>query len=574
MFAQANLDSLVSMPYDVMVSDLPDSREKLETGLKSAQKENKTNAQAEILEKLSTVSYLQGELDASLNYAIQSIQLFEELRLPVRVGGMYCGIGYQLKRRDMTKANEYMRIGISILEQHADSAELEAAYNNYGVIKEMENLLDSAEYFYTLSLNLISMRNDSIGIPYSLNHLAGAALLKKEFRKAKQLFDRAYNIRKAKKEAYGILENTIFYGDYFAALHQSDSAIFYYESAINQSHKVGYPFMRQYCYQQLAVVHEANNNTSEALAAQKMYSAIKDSLITEKRTAELAKMETRFETAQKEKENLLLKQQKQEQELVVASQRNWIIGLVSAALIILLLALFILQHNKRIAEAKRDAAIIEEREQGLRSIIQATEDERKRIAKDLHDGIVQSLTGLSLRMQKQAGSITAKATGFSKELNSTRETLDEAIAEVRGISHQMMPRVLSELGLIPAIDDMLQKSLGMTEIVCEFEHHNVENERFKETVEISLYRICQELINNIIKHSEAKAVSVQLLKTKTHLVLIVEDNGKGFRFDDPNNQNGIGLMNISSRAKAIHGEVNYEPSPKQGTVASVRVPIG
>jgi len=573
MFAQASLDSLVCLPYDVMVSDLPDSREKLEVGLRSAQKAHKTNTQAELLEKLSTVSYLQGELDASLNYAIQSIQLFEELELPVRVGGMYCGVGYQLKRRDMTKANEYMRIGISVLEQHADSAELEAAYNNYGVLKEMENLLDSAEYFYTLSLNLVSARNDSIGIPYSLNHLAGAALLKKDFGKAKQLFDRAYNIRKAKKEAYGILENTIFYGDYFAALHQSDSAIFYYESAINQSHKVGYPFLRQYCYQQLAVVHESTNNTSEALAAQKMYSAIKDSLITEKRTAELAKMETRFETAQKEKENLLLKQEKQEQELVVASQQNWIIGLVGAALIIILLGLFILQRNKRMAEAKRDAAIIEEREQGLRSIIQATENERKRIAKDLHDGIVQSLTGLSLKMQKQAGSITARATGFSKELNSTRETLDEAIAEVRGISHQMMPRVLSELGLIPAVDDMLQKSLGMTEIAFEFEHHNVENERFKETVEISLYRICQELVNNIIKHSEAMAVSVQLLKTKTHLVLIVEDNGKGFRVDDPNNQNGIGLMNINSRAQAIHGEVNYEPSPKQGTVASIRVPI-
>ncbi|MGB1317244.1 MAG: sensor histidine kinase, partial [Flavobacteriales bacterium] len=235
--------------------------------------------------------------------------------------------------------------------------------------------------------------------------------------------------------------------------------------------------------------------------------------------------------------------------------------------------LFILQRNKRLAEAKRDAAIIEERERGLRSIIQATEEERKRIAKDLHDGIVQSLTGLSLRLQKQSGSEKAKSAGLDVELISTRSILDESIAEVRGISHQMMPRVLSEMGLIPALDDMLQKSLGLTEIKYDFEHHNIENQRFKETVEISLYRICQELVNNIIKHSEAKAVSVQLLKTKSHLVLVVEDNGKGFTFDDPNNQNGIGLMNITSRAKAIHGEVNYEPSPEQGTVASVRVPL-
>ncbi len=136
-----------------------------------------------------------------------------------------------------------------------------------------------------------------------------------------------------------------------------------------------------------------------------------------------------------------------------------------------------------------------------------------------------------------------------------------------------MPRVLGEMGLIPALADMLEKSLGLTEIKYEFEHHNIGEQRFTESIEISLYRICQELINNIIKHSEARAVSVQLLKTKTHLVLVVEDNGKGFKWNDPNSRNGIGLMNINSRAQAIHGEVNYEPSPQQGTVATIRVPL-
>lgn len=574
-FAQANLDSIVSMPYDEMVSDLSKSGNTLELGLGMASTAENDSAKAEILAKLSTVRYLQGEHEKSLETAIKAIEVFESLELPERVGGVYCAIGYQIKRRDMQKANDYMRLGISILQKHQpNSNALEAGYNNYGVLKEMENQLDSAKHYYTLAFNMAEARNDSIALPYALNHLAGVELLREEFEEAKLLFDRAYTIRKLRGEEYGILENLIFYGDLFKAQNQADSAKLYYKTAINLSYNVGFPYMRQYCYQQLAEVYENSGELNQALAAQKAFTSLKDSLLEKQRTEQLAEMETRFETEKKEKENLILKQETQEQQLVVSRQRNWIFGLAGVAIAILFLGLYILQHNKRIADAKRDAAIIEERERGLRSIIQATEDERKRIAKDLHDGIIQSLTGLSLRLQKQSNSEKAKSAGLDEELNSTRSILDESIAEVRGISHQMMPRVLSEMGLVPALADMLQKSLGLAEINHEFEHHNVEEQRFTESIEISLYRICQELVNNIIKHSEAKAVSVQLLKTRTHLVLVVEDNGKGFEWSDPNSRNGIGLMNINSRAKAIHGEVNYEPSPQQGTVATIRVPLG
>ena len=157
--------------------------------------------------------------------------------------------------------------------------------------------------------------------------------------------------------------------------------------------------------------------------------------------------------------------------------------------------------------------------------------------------------------------------------NESKAMLDDSIAELRNISHQMMPRALSDMGLIPALEDMLDKSLGNTDINYEFEHHKMDGERFAENVEVSLYRICQELVNNIIKHSDAKAVSVQLLKTKSHLVMVVEDNGKGFTFGSEKNRNGIGLMNITSRAKAMNGEVNYQPSPEQGTVATIRIPL-
>lgn len=571
--AQENLDSLVAMPYDVMVSDLPTSKTRLENGLETAIAQTDSLTTAKLKTMLSTVTMLMGDHEASLQHAIDAIHLYEALNEYARAGGIYCGIGYQIKRRELDKGIEYMRRGLKLLEQYPDSMELEPANSNFGVLKEMKGELDSAKFYYNRAYAIALAKKDSIAIPYSLHHLGGVELMQENYDEAKRLFDEGLLIRTLRNDRNGMAESHIFVGEYFKEIGSVDSADYHFNRAILLSYEIGIPYMRQYCYDQMAQMYENAGRNKEALLFYKKYDAVRDSLLQKQRTEQLAEMETRFETTQKEKENLILKQEKQEQELIVSRQQKWIIGLIGAALVILFLSMLVIQRNRSKEAAKRDAAIIEERERGLRSIIQATEDERKRIAKDLHDGIVQSLTGLSLRMQKQSGSVAAKATGLSKEMNATRKTLDEAISEVRGISHQMMPRVLSEMGLVPALDDMLGKSLGMTEIKYEFEHHKVENDRFADNVEVSLYRICQELINNIIKHSEAKAVSVQLLKTKTHLVLVVEDNGKGFTFDDPNNQNGIGLMNITSRAKAIHGEVSYEPSPEQGTVASIRVPL-
>ena len=296
-------------------------------------------------------------------------------------------------------------------------------------------------------------------------------------------------------------------------------------------------------------------------------------MVTAERSEKIQELETRYRTAEKDRELAEKKAVLAEKNLEIENRNKWIAALGGVAFSILVLAFAGFQVIKRRTQAEKDAAIIAERERGLKAMIEATEEERKRIAKDLHDGIVQSLTALSLRLQKGFSFLKALPEHEQQKIEGSRKMLDDSIAELRTISHHMMPRVLSEMGLVPAFEDMLNKSLGSSEIKYEFEHHKVENERFEDNVEVSLYRIGQELVNNIIKHSEAKAVSVQLLKTKSHLVLVVEDNGKGFNYDDKTNQNGIGLMNISSRAKAINGEVNYQPSPEQGTVATIRIPL-
>jgi signal transduction histidine kinase len=135
----------------------------------------------------------------------------------------------------------------------------------------------------------------------------------------------------------------------------------------------------------------------------------------------------------------------------------------------------------------------------------------------------------------------------------------------------MMPKALAESGLIAAMDDMLHKSLGLSSIQYRLEHFKVDGVRFPERIEIGLYRVCQELINNIIKHSGASEVAVQLFRSKGWLIMIVEDNGRGFLHSP--NQEGIGLSNVTSRIHTVDGEVSWEPGPQCGTVATIKVPV-
>lgn len=246
-------------------------------------------------------------------------------------------------------------------------------------------------------------------------------------------------------------------------------------------------------------------------------------------------------------------------------KKGWFILGFIGMVILLIIGLFSsIGFLKSKRQNKLDQIRIEEQQKGLAAIIQAQEDERKRIAKDLHDGIVQQLGGLKLGLQK------IFANKEDEETNKIVEILDDSANELRALSHKMMPRSLGELGLIPALTDMLENSLGHTKIHYQFEHYGIKG-RMKEAVEIAIYRIAQELVNNVIKHSQGDKVNIQLLKNPNNIIFIVEDNGRGMAGE--NRKEGIGLMNIASRLNTIQGKVNYEPSPESGTLATIVIPV-
>lgn len=210
------------------------------------------------------------------------------------------------------------------------------------------------------------------------------------------------------------------------------------------------------------------------------------------------------------------------------------------------------RNKKRIAQEKA-----RQKQISIDAFIEGEEKEKARIGRELHDGIAQEIVAVKLAMQQQ-----------HKE-SALIDDLTRISHDIRNISHELMPQTLKEFGLTLAVEDICQKILAPTGIHYEV-HSSLSDERLPNKIEITLYRIFQELAHNIIKHSQATEVLVQLRKMSHHVLLTVEDNGKGLPSEK---KNGIGISNLKSRVQLVDGNLQYDSSENEGTTAIVRVPV-
>ncbi len=288
-----------------------------------------------------------------------------------------------------------------------------------------------------------------------------------------------------------------------------------------------------------------------------------------KRNAEsVAEMEIKYETAEKERQILDQQLVIEHNNLMLAKQRNQNLVLLAIVIILILLTVIAFLYLRSRQKAREQQLLLHEKQLRLDAVMQATEEERQRIARDLHDGIGQQLSGAILQLESVLHNGSDEY--LKAKIQSLSDNLRKTSTEVRTLSHQMMPRSLTEAGLVPAISDLLNRTFANTAVQCTFQHHQA-SDRFDQKTELTLFRVVQELINNIIRHARATQVTVNLLRMKDKLRLTIEDNGVGF--DAETAHNGYGLMNIRSRVEGVNGSVLFERNENAGTLVTVTVPI-
>ncbi|MGV3560644.1 sensor histidine kinase [Larkinella arboricola] len=216
-------------------------------------------------------------------------------------------------------------------------------------------------------------------------------------------------------------------------------------------------------------------------------------------------------------------------------------------------------------------------EQKLRTsyLVAGQEEERKRLSRELHDGIGQMLTAIKLQVESFERSLNGK----EKETKSfvvLKDLIAQTIQETRNVSNNLMPTVLSDFGLIPAVKMLADSHDKNSKTDITF-HTNLSNVRLDKSVEIGVYRIAQEAVSNALRHAEPTQITIDLFEKDNYLHLIVNDDGKGFRIHRSKKEDtkrpSQGIHNMHERAALINGKFKISSAPDKGTKVQVSIPF-
>jgi two-component system, NarL family, sensor kinase len=290
-----------------------------------------------------------------------------------------------------------------------------------------------------------------------------------------------------------------------------------------------------------------------------LYDKLKDSISNENTRREIRGIEATYKIEKKDREIELLRQQA---ELIQeASNRKLLIrNLVILFFILVAVIIGFILNRRELRRKNLQQQEINKRQNEIFNVVSSTQDqERKRIAQDLHDGMGSLLSAAKLKL---SGMQT------NNGIEDTIRILDDASVELRNIAHNIMPATLSRIGLTGALQNFFGR-MKDGPLQFHFTHHGFD-ERIDEEKEILLYRVVLELVNNVVKHAKAKNVTIQLLKYPESINLIVEDDGIGMA-GETNREEGTGLRNIASRVSYLKGNFSVD-SGARGTTVIIDLP--
>ena len=516
-----------------------------------------------------------GNLLVALSLYFEALKIYKEIKYLSGIFQCNSNIaGVFSNQKNYQRALEYAYKGLKIAEDNEDSAQYYKSKGNIGIIlkdkgdfaKALENMNQALQWaerqknfdeYYREVGNIGSLYYSMGNLQYSLKYRLKAleyALEKNDKYKISYLSSTIGAIYlDIARNSMVILEDSLIPK---GKKQRLNLAIDYYNKAVFLAEEIRDVESAAAIYNDLAASHQAAGNFEEALEAYANSVFIKDSIYTIRNSESIIKLETKRTLELKDKDIKIA-------ELEVEKKRNER-GFFIAGIILLILAMILIIKNiqRRKLQEKQAAQ--------LKTMIDTQESERKRISRDLHDDIGTKLSALGLFLSSMKEKASGNENIEIRELaRSSEQFIKEAVHDLRELLLDLSPSVLEDFGYTTAVEGLIYK-INETNLI----HFNLiifgMKERLKPNYELALYRITQELINNVLKHSKAKKVTLQIGRREELVILMIEDDGKGFEILD--HQNGYGLKNLSSRTALLQGNMTIDSAIGKGTSVLIEIP--
>ena len=514
---------------------------------------------------------LLGKYTDALTHYLKSLYALEKLNKPKLIAMSLGNIAIIYRQqKEYDKALEYNTKSLFIRNEIGDKEGSANNYDNMGIIYYQQKRYKEAVLNCLKALEIREETKDTSSLASSYNNISNIYSESGDQKRGLEYQLKALAVREHISDKRGIAMSYNNLGNIYNLTHDYKKSMSYQLKSLELSKQIGSKELLRNCYESMMTLNKNLKNYEQAFYYQELFGLVKDSMLNIETSKQITEMQTKYDSDRKEEENLLLSKDNIVKEAIIKQKTTQQNLLIFSIIAIIILSLLLYNRYKLKQKDLFQKERIKQQELRAKAIIEAEEKERTRIAQELHDGIGQQLSAVKLNMSSLQSNLQLKNEGQKLMLQNALEIIDDSVKEVRIVSHNMMPNALLKSGLATAVREFLNRISHTDKLKIELNINGL-NERLENTTESILFRVLQEIVNNIIKHSKATTVNIQIIRHEQELTVMIEDNGVGF--NTHNISPGIGLQNIKSRIEFLNGSLNFDSHPGKGTTVSIEIPV-
>jgi two-component system NarL family sensor kinase len=510
-----------------------------------------------------------GEFDKQIDKSLQALAVMEKRKETGRLSAMYHNIGNAyFNLNQYRKGVNYCLLALKTDEQYGGNLYINRVLASAGQGYNYLNMKDSALYFFKRAVTESAKENDKYAEAAIYGYMADLYSTTNEFASMLEVSTKSLSLAKQLQSRQLVASSlyTLAYAHYFNK-DQANAKTHIYEALKIAQEDSLYDELKN-IYTILSYVAAQEEDFKTSMWAKAKSDSIRDGALNAEVLRTTTELQEKYE-AEKRNNQIRL----QQVELTQKNTLNYLLMVAIAAVLLVTLLLYrTYSHKQKLQRQRINELETEKKLMATEAVLKGEEQERARLAKDLHDGLGGMLSGIKYSFNTMKGNLIMTPEN-QQAFERSMDMLDSSIKEMRRVAHNMMPESLVKFGLDTALNDFCNDIHKSGALQVNYQSIGLDGATLEQTTAITIYRIVQELIGNTLKHAAAKTAIVQVTKSDNQVAVTVEDDGKGFDTVILKQSKGIGWTNIQHRVDFLKGKLDVSSEKEKGTSVHIEFNI-